>query len=326
MLALTGHTATEFYANPDLLTDCIHPDDLHLLAPNHRGAAGDLAESVLLRWIHPDGRIVWADHRRVLSLDADQRLIAVEGIARDVTESVALQDRLRESERVLRRLTEHLNTVREEERAHLARELHDELGQTLTSIKLELAHTFDKLVKPHLDPESIDRVQSIMGNIDLATERVRRLATSLRPPALDHLGLVAAVELEAAAFSRRTGLRCRVLEAAPVTRLSATQATALFRILQEALINVARHAKASAIRISIREHLAAITVTIHDNGRGIRHKELADPAALGLMGMRERAAQIGASFVIKSARANGTTVVVSLPTPHEERRAMVTGA
>jgi PAS domain S-box-containing protein len=309
---LTGHTRDEFYADPDLAISALHPDDRHLAAqmyPHDRTGRG---ERVVLRWMHPDGRIVHAEHHRIPVFDASGELVAIEGIGRDITEHVLTEQRLRESEDHLRRFAASLQSGREEERTHIARELHDELGQTLTAVKLELTRSIRTLLAEPRDREMIDRFQSITGGIDLATETVRRIATSLRPPALDHLGLVAAIELEAAAFARRSGLRCRVVGADAVSRLTTEQATTVFRIIQEALTNVARHANASAATISIRETARAVTVRIRDNGRGISAEAIRDSRSIGLLGMRERAALVGATFAIETAPAGGTCVMVRI--------------
>jgi signal transduction histidine kinase len=161
-------------------------------------------------------------------------------------------------------------------------------------------------------------MQSMVGNIDVATETVRRLATNLRPPALDHLGLAAAIELEAAAVARRTGLRCRVTGR---LRTSGTpeQTTAVFRIVQEALMNVVRHAGASAVRIVMRDTPGHLSVKIQDNGRGITARQLDDPGSIGLLGMRERAELIGGQLQITSKRGKGTAILIMAPASREQR-------
>jgi two-component system, NarL family, sensor histidine kinase UhpB len=311
--AITGHGPEEFYANPRLILSCIHPDDLPIVTEIFQDDPARLTTAIQLRWVHPDGRIVWAEHRRVPILDAGGRLIAVEGVGRDVTRSRDIQNRLAESERQLRRLAAGLHAAREAERARISRELHDELGQTLTTLKMDLTRTVRDLLPLRLGPEQIDRMQSMVGHIDVAIETVRRLATSLRPPALDHLGLSAAIELEAAAVSRRTGLRCRVSGRLRNTGLTPDQMTAVFRIVQEALTNVVRHADASAVRIVMRQQLSRISVRIHDNGRGITEGELDDPKSIGLLGMRERAELIGGQVLFSSQRGKGTVVLIAVP-------------
>jgi two-component system sensor histidine kinase UhpB len=312
-LALTGHAPEEFYANPDLILSCVHPDDRPLVSEAFQDNPAKLQLAIQLRWVHPDGKIVWADHQRVPILDPTGRLIAIEGVVRDITTSLETQNRLRESESQLRRLAAGLESAREAERARLSRELHDELGQTLTILKIDMTRTVRALLPLRLAPEMIDRLQSMVGTIDVATETVRQLATTLRPPALDHLGLAAAIGLEAAAVSRRTGLRCRVTGSLRTGAMTTEQTTAVFRIVQEALTNVVRHAGASAIRIAMRQTATTISVKVHDNGRGISEHALDDRASIGLVGMRERAELIGGQLLITSRRGKGTAVVITTP-------------
>ena len=315
-LVITGHRPEEFYNDPDLALTCLHPDDRPLVSKECLDDPAKIRRAIQLRWVHPDGRVVWADHRHVPILDGEGRLIAIEGVGRDITESLDIQNHLRDSESQLRRLADSLRSAREAERAHLSRELHDELGQILTSLKIDLIRTVRDLLPLAPAPQTIDCMQSMVGNIDVATETVRRLATNLRPPALDHLGLAAAIELEAAAVSRRTGLRCRVTGS---LRAAGTQEqiTAVFRIVQEALMNVVRHAGASAVRIVMSETPEYMSVKVHDNGRGITPQELDDPGSIGLLGMRERAELIGGQLLITSKRGKGTAILITAPVTRE---------
>jgi two-component system sensor histidine kinase UhpB len=314
VFAITGHTASEFYDDPDLPLKAVHPDDRHLLWLGSDRPPPSTAP-VTMRWLHSGGRVVYAEHRRVPVHDrASGMLTAVEGIARDVTERVIAQQRLRDSEEQLRRLAASLETAREEERAALARELHDELGQTLTALKLEIGRTAAAL-EGVPSPPVMDRLQSLVGLVDIGVAMVSRITTRLRPPALDHLGLAEAIRWEAATFRARSGLRCHVSGGNARTRLTTKQQTALFRILQEALTNIVRHAQASAVRIRLREARRAFELRIGDNGRGITSAEAADVKATGLLGMRERAAQAGGSLEIAGGPRRGTAVTVTVPLP-----------
>ncbi len=317
-LPLLGRRPEEFYADPDLAMACAHPDDRWIVSQAFQDDPRKLRLAIQLRWVHPNGRIVWADHRRVPVLDRRGRLVAIEGVGRDITESLDTQNRLRKSESRLRRLAAGLRSGREAERAHLSRELHDELGQLLTSLKMDLTRVVRDLLPLDLAPEMVDRMQSMVGTIDVATETVRRLATKLRPPALDHLGLAAAIELEAAAVSRRTGLRCRVTG---TLRNQGTpeQTTAVFRIVQEALMNVVRHAGASAVRIVMRETADRMWVKVLDNGRGITARQLDDPGSIGVLGMQERAELVGAELQIIGQRGRGTAVLITAPVTREQK-------
>jgi PAS domain S-box-containing protein len=318
---ITGHTALEFYADPELPAKAIHPDDVHHHLETMRDPA-HLKAAVTLRWVHANGTIVWAEHRRVPVYDASGTLIAVEGIARDVTERVETQRRLRESQEQMRQLAARIQTAREEERATIARELHDELGQTLTAIKLELGRTTGAMNDSRVTPVVIDRLQSLIGLVEIGIETVKRITTSLRPPTLDHLGLPDAVRWEAMTFRSRTGLRCHVRADKEVTALSAEQQTALFRIFQEALTNVVRHARASAVHVTLAERRGEFELRIRDNGCGVTDAQLADPHAIGLLGMRERAALVGGTFVIAGRRGKGTSITVRVPLTASQPRRM----
>ncbi len=308
--AITGHTPEAFYADPDLPRKSLHPEDAaHLvdsLDPEH------LHSTATLRWIHPDGKIVWAEHRRRPVFDGTGRVVAVEGIARDVTGLVESQRRLRDSEAQMRELAGRLQSAREEERTKLARELHDELGQTLTALKLEIGRAIAALSGARLTPNVVDRLQSLMGLSELGLATVKRIATDLRPPALDHLGLAEAIRWEALAFKARSGLRCHVRSNKASTALSAEQQTAIFRIFQEAITNVARHAHASAVTVTLIER-ETFELRIRDNGRGISDTQAADARAIGLIGMRERAALVGGVFQIEGRPGKGTTISVRIP-------------
>ena len=310
--AITGHTPDEFYANPTLVVEAVHPDDRPLVEEALKSSS-DLRRDVLLRWVHPDGRIVWAEHRRVPITDASGRIVGLEGIARDVTERVETQRLLKESEEKMRKLAARVQAAREDERTAIARELHDELGQTLTAVKLELARATEALTQEHVTPRSVDRLQSLVGLIEIGIETVKRLSTQLRPPALDHLGLAAAVRWEAMAFRARTGIRCRVDASDEPTALTKEQQTVLFRIFQEALTNVVRHARASAVQVRLTERPRAFELRIHDNGAGITETEIKSPRSIGLLGMRERATLVGGSFDISGRRGKGTSILVSVP-------------
>jgi two-component system sensor histidine kinase UhpB len=312
-IAITGRPPEAFYADPVLALACVHPDDRDIIVQAFQDDPARLQLAIRIRWVHPDGRIVCAEHRRVPVLDRHGRIVAIEGVGRDITANLEIETQLRESERQLKRLAASMQSAREEERAHLSRELHDELGQTLTILNMDLTRTVRDLIPLALPPDLVDRMQSMVGNIDLAAETVRRLASTLRPPALDHLGLAAAIELEAAALARRTGLRCRVAGSLRTAVMTPAQTTAVFRIVQEALTNIVRHADASAVRVTMRQTARSIAVRIHDNGRGISGEVIDDPQSIGLLGMRERAELAGARLSITARSGKGTDVLIAVP-------------
>lgn len=238
----------------------------------------------------------------------------------DITDRRGFEEELQRSRQRLRELTAHLETVREEERRGLAQALHDEVGQTLTGIRLELARAIDEI--RHADgaptPDAIDRLQAAVGLLDLSLDAVRRVSTALRPPLLDQFGLVSAIKWEAAVFERRTGIRCRVRCVPPRIQVPPSHVTVFYRILLEALTNVARHAQAGAVDIRLRRRPGVAQMEVHDNGRGITDREATNPDTMGLLGMRERALTVGGDVRVTRAPGGGTSVLVILPLPSGE--------
>ncbi|MFN8064550.1 MAG: PAS domain S-box protein [Vicinamibacterales bacterium] len=310
--AISGRTPEEWYADPMLIVQAIHPDDRHAAALTTDRVAR-VPASTTFRWLHRDGRITWAEHFRVPIFDPAGHIVGFEGIARDITHRVETEQRLRESEEQLRELAARVQAAREEERAEVARELHDELGQTLTALKLEINRAVGVFGSGSTNVDTVNRLQSIVGLVDLGIGMVKRISARLRPATLDHLGLPEAVRWEADTFRARTGIRCQVRANRTATRLDPGQQTALFRIVQEALNNVVCHANASAVQVTITENDSKVELRVKDNGRGITTAQAAAPTSLGLLGMKERAGRIGGSFAVSGQRGKGTLVSVTVP-------------
>ena len=229
----------------------------------------------------------------------------------ELGERTLTERRLRASEENLRALAAHLQSVREEERIHIAREIHDELGQALTGLKFDV-NSLGKALDPEA-PESIaDAKSGLCLQIDRIINSVRRIASGLRPEVLDEMGLAAAVEWQAREFSRRTGVRCVVDIAPGFNDPDKERSTALFRIFQELLTNVARHANATRVGVHLAE-AETIELKVEDNGRGIQEQELEAPKSLGFLGLRERVLAFGGSIDVRGEAGKGTTVSVSIP-------------
>src|SRR5262249_19749644 len=206
------------------------------------------------------------------------------------------EERLRQSHEQLRALSVYLQSVREEERTRIAREVHDELGQALTSCKLDLSWIATKLPKELKDLQA--KAKDLSAHIDSTILTVRRISTELRPGVLDHLGLLAALEWQANDFQNRTGIRCDVNTTVREPQLDQNLSTTLFRIFQETLTNVIRHAGATQVSVDLRRSRDSITLEVTDNGRGISKDEMTNTRSMGLLGMRERAALLGGVFKI----------------------------
>jgi signal transduction histidine kinase len=257
-----------------------------------------------------DGRPITIEGDYICLHDTEGRLIGHFGIQRDITDRRQAELEILRSRQELRDLTARLQLVREEERTCLAREVHDELGQSLTSLKIDLAW-----LKPRVAGRAAlsERVQSIIVRIDGAMDTVRRIATDLRPSVLDDLGLVAAVEWQAQEFERSTGVTVQLEVRANHRELNDVCATTTFRILQETLTNVARHAHATRVSIALHVDQEELKLEVRDNGRGISEGEITSPRSLGLVGSRERAIGCGGELVVRGVRNQGTLVSLRIP-------------
>ncbi len=224
------------------------------------------------------------------------------------------EERLRESHEQLRALSIYLQYVREEERTRIAREVHDELGQSLTRLKMDLAWLGGRL--PRSQRPLVDKIRDMSDHVDGTIQSVRRIATELRPGILDDLGLVAALEWQANEFQSRTGIVCHVTSTLQDTLLDADLNTAFFRIFQETLTNIMRHANATRVDVHSANTDGWLTLTVQDNGRGILPGEITDRRSIGLLGMEERAALLGGEFHIKGEPGQGTSVTVKIPLAH----------
>jgi PAS domain S-box-containing protein len=232
-------------------------------------------------------------------------------IVRDNTERKRAQDEVASSHSMLRALAAHLQSIREDERARIAREVHDELGQALTGIKMDIAWITARL--PDGEKPVRERVKSMSALVDGTIQTVRKIATELRPGVLDNLGLVAALEWQAGEFQARTGIACSLDAQFDDRGLGQERRTAVFRILQETLTNVARHSKASAVTVTLKESAGQLVMEIKDNGQGMTAERISNSKSLGLLGMKERALILGGELQIASAPGQGTAVTVRVP-------------
>jgi len=224
------------------------------------------------------------------------------------------EEQLRQSHEQLRALSVYLQSVREEERTRIAREVHDELGQALTSCKLDVSWIASRL--PREAKPLLEKARQLSEHIDSTIKTVRRISSELRPGVLDHLGLAAALEWQANEFQNRTGIKCDVKAQISETLLPQELNTAFFRVFQEMLTNIIRHAGATHVAVSLKETDGEIILQVTDNGRGVEPAEVRNPASMGLLGMRERAALLGGEFKIaRLPRGRGTRVSVAIPMP-----------
>ena len=260
-----------------------------------------------------NGNEVWLGQSIQLVIE-NGRVVKIQAYCRDITERRLREHELQHSQEQLRRLSSHLESVRESERARIARELHDELGSVLTALKMDLSWIAKATIAKHKSFPA-EKFARIIRTVDSAIQTTRKITTELRPSILDNLGLWAAIEWQAQQMEERLGINVQ-LEIGPHENdsdLDSNRATALFRIVQEALTNVARHANASVIEIRARASEDEVTIEVSDNGRGMDSGQLVGTASLGLLGMYERARSFGGETQIVSAPAGGTTVRVRVP-------------
>jgi signal transduction histidine kinase len=221
------------------------------------------------------------------------------------------EQRLLEDERELKALSERMLLVQEEERTRIARELHDDLGQALTALKMDVGGLL-AMTPPSASDEPLRA--RIMNTLDETVTAVQRISSELRPSTLDDLGLAAAIEAEASRFEQRTGIECELsLPDDPALHVEGAAATAIYRIVQEALTNVSRHANASRVELRLRLRPEELLLEIRDDGRGITTAQLDDPFSLGLIGIRERAGLAGGTVRIEGIAGRGTIVSVRIP-------------
>ncbi len=235
----------------------------------------------------------------------------------EIAERRRVEQEVKRSHQELRNLSAHLQTVREEERKGLAREIHDELGQALTTLKLHLA-----VIKSDVQPTSAqasDKITRLLELIDTTIKSVKRMIAALRPRLLDDLGLTAAIEWQAEEFQQRTGIYCKLSITPEEIKLDSEHSIALFRIFQETLTNISRHSKATAITVKLTEQDRAVELKVVDNGIGIKEDQLKNSKSFGLMGIRERASYWGGEVHIFGIKGEGTTVIVNLPNKKGEK-------
>lgn len=237
--------------------------------------------------------------------------VLVLSIIKDITERKKAEFELKESTMQLRNLASHLQSIREEERRMIAREIHDELGQVLTVLKIQISLLSNKLRKDQTEIK--EKIYSVSEVIDQTVETVQRITSKLRPGILDDLGLVPAIEWQAQDFESKTGIICDCELPPDDIELDQEKVTAVFRIFQEALTNVARHANANTVRVRLKTEGDVLMVRITDNGRGITEKEIADNNSLGLLGMKERAMLFNGEVKITGEPNKGSSVSVSIP-------------
>ena len=233
------------------------------------------------------------------------------GTGIDITERKKSELELKQMNEQLRHLSAHLQDIREEERKGIAREIHDELGQQLTGLKMDISWLKRKWKKD--DEKIFDRLADMSSLIDQTVKTVRRISSELRPSILDDLGLIDAMEWESVEFEKRFLIQTKFLSEIAELNAPSNIITALFRIYQESLTNVARHAGANHVTASLKQEAEKIILCIVDDGQGFDLGEIGNKKTFGLLGIKERTEMLGGRYSIISAPGRGTAITVSVP-------------
>jgi PAS domain S-box-containing protein len=261
-------------------------------------------------FIRRDGTIFLASLNVFVEIDAHGELVRTKTVGRDITEHRRMGEELMSSRDQLRNLSAHLLSVREEERRHIAREIHDELGVVLSTLRLDLSWLKNRLSKDN--SPLVEKTEKMSDLVDETIGSVQKISSELRPGVLDHLGLSAAIEWQAEEFRNRTGIDCEVTIDEDIV-LDQNRCTAVFRIFQETLTNVIRHSKATRVKVNLRERKNALVLEVRDNGIGITQEQISNPKSFGIIGIRERAHFLGGEVNIDGIPDKGTTVTVTIP-------------
>ncbi len=313
-----GRTCESLYASPRSWLESIHTEDRARIldAAVTKQTAGTYDEEY--RVVQPDGTTRWIHDQAFPVRDAAGTVCRIVGIAEDITERKQAEGQAQRSLEQLRELTGQLEMVEELERKRIARELHDEFGQMITALKLDLtwlSRQHDQAGNGRQPEAFAYRLEAMKKVVDALAQSTRHIASSLRPSVLDDLGLVPALQWQARDFQERTGLECEVRLSDDVAQLQIDDATAtaFFRIAQELLTNIIRHAHAQRVEISLSADNGVLAMIIKDDGIGITEKDLAKPTSFGLRGIQERATLIGGEIEIDGAPHQGTSVTLRVP-------------
>lgn len=328
ILTMIAAFLTSAFQYSDVAEARIRLEDLEVATPGFITASGPPEHLLRTQFATAEGgagsiEIAYREERPAVAegpfLTEERALIdSVAEILRVAYDRRKAEEALQKSREQLRALTGRLEQAVEEERKAIARELHDELGQALTSLRLDLSwlgRRLPALADAETAPEVEARITAMSELVRETIHTTRRISRELRPPLLDDLGLEAALEWLASDFTRRTEIACRftVAKSASGISTSAGCTTAAYRIAQEALTNVARHSGATSVNIRVKRSGALLVMEVRDNGRGITEDEIRDVYSLGLLGMRERAHLVGGEVEVRSIKAKGTAVIAHLP-------------
>ena len=322
--AVLGLDPHELERNSALFLEILYPDDRASYIQTMEASARQFS---FWNWegrirVPPGNEIKWINLR--CSPRKTDSGILWEGIALNITQSKLAEIELSRSQEQLRELSSHIHDVREQERLAIAREVHDNLGSTLTAIKLDIAWLEGRLAAAN--SELVPKVKNIENLVDKCAVAATNISRALRPGVLDEFGIVAAIEMEANEFEQRTGIACTLKHGKEDIEAPPDIAIALFRIFQESLNNITKHSKASKVVVSVINRPECINLVVSDNGCGCSETDRRKPHSFGLRGIQERVAHFGGEVRIVSAPGRGTTVAVCVPRQRQQGPEIATHA
>ena len=297
--------------------NAIHPDDRSKVLEDWKNSLENgIPFNSTGRYLHKDGKIVhWDVSTAPVIVEGSN--IGFIGIVLDITNRIKAEQEIITTSEQLRQLSTHLHKIREEERAHIAREIHDELGQSLTALKIDTSWLKNKLNNNDEHPLLLNKLEGMIKLLNETVQTVRRISSDLRPGIIDDLGLIAALDWHCQEFEKRTSIKCSFNSDFKELEIDKNMAIGIFRIFQEALTNVTRHAQASEVELVIEKKEDYILLKIKDNGIGIQNEHKNNLKTHGLLGMRERAIMLGGKFKIDSGPGKGTSIFLEVPFNYE---------
>lgn len=293
----------------------IHPDDVKFIAQKiEEGFSTFKDSSFSFRFIRKNHSVQYGYSEYKFEFDKNGKPVRLYGIVQDITERKKTEKEILKKNKQLRNLSNHLQNIREEERMNIAREIHDELGQQLTALKMDIDWILHKQNNP--EKEVVAKLQEMLKMNDDIINTVRRISSDLRPALIDNLGLIATIEWKCADFEEKTGVRCQFISAIKERKFNKTFSINVYRILQETLTNVARHAEAKSVTVLLTGNEKELFMEIIDDGRGITKENIRNSKKLGILGMNERVALLEGKINI-TGTDKGTHVKLILPLKNE---------
>ena len=304
-------SAGDLLGDPSYFLSLIHPEDIASFLDTQKLSARTLC---FWNWegriILPGNRIKWV-RLGAMPHNTQSGLPRWEGMMLDITQSKLGELEIRRTQQQLRELSSHIQDAKEQERLHIAREVHDEIGSLLTAIKIDLSWLIQRL--PKNDRLLTDKATTIEELVNKVIASANNLAHSLRPIVLDHFGFIAAIEIEVQEFSKRSGISCTIITSQEDIELPATHSITLFRIFQETLNNILKHAQAKSARVEVVKGADHLELIVSDDGVGFGDAARNKPRSFGLRGIHERVAYLGGTVRIASSIDSGTQIAIFVP-------------